>query len=125
MGVELKWWLLAFLTVASVQAGDLSSYRWKKRVVLLFSGPGIARQAAVLAKESAGLLERDVELIRVDNRALKLQQDFQVTPGRFALVLIGKDGSEKFRSTEPVTAVGLFAIIDAMPMRQAEKNGNR
>jgi len=36
------------------------------------------------------------------------------------VVLIGKDGGEKLRSAQPITAERLFATIDAMPMRQSE-----
>jgi hypothetical protein len=35
-------------------------------------------------------------------------------------VLVGKDGGEKFRSTEPVLAEKLFDLIVAMPMRRRE-----
>ena len=42
--------------------------------------------------------------------------------GAFAAVLVGRDGGEKFRSSEPVPAEKLFGLIDAMPMRRRETN---
>ena len=47
---------------------------------------------------------------------------FRVEDGAFAAVLVGRDGGEKFRSSEPVPAEKLFGLIDAMPMRQREMN---
>ena len=35
-------------------------------------------------------------------------------------MLVGKDGGEKFRSTEPVRPQDLFDRIDAMPLRRRE-----
>lgn len=46
--------------------------------------------------------------------------DFGVEDGRFAAVLVGRDGGVKFRSGEPVPATDLFARIDTMPMRRRE-----
>ncbi|MBA2616536.1 MAG: DUF4174 domain-containing protein [Rubrobacter sp.] len=45
---------------------------------------------------------------------------FEVEDGAFTAVLVGKDGGEKFRSTEPVLPEKLFDLIDAMPMRRCE-----
>ena len=36
------------------------------------------------------------------------------------MILIGKDGGEKQRWSEPVEPQEFFQIIDAMPMRQDE-----
>ncbi|MCS4120976.1 hypothetical protein GGP45_001318 [Salinibacter ruber] len=38
----------------------------------------------------------------------------------FRVVLVGKDGTEKRREAEPVSARSVFDTIDAMPMRQRE-----
>jgi hypothetical protein len=45
---------------------------------------------------------------------------FHVTPDSFAVILIGKDGGEKLRSSDPIPAQKLLETIDAMPMRQQE-----
>ena len=36
------------------------------------------------------------------------------------MILVGKDGTEKLRAHHVVSAQALFALIDAMPMRQRE-----
>ena len=41
-------------------------------------------------------------------------------PGRFAAVLVGKDGTVKHRSGEPVEPEYLYALIDQMFMRRRE-----
>ena len=38
----------------------------------------------------------------------------------FAVVLIGRDGGEKFRSDGPVSVEELFSKIDEMPVRRRE-----
>jgi len=38
----------------------------------------------------------------------------------FQVLLIGKDGGVKLRSSEPVSMKDLFGLIDSMPMRQQE-----
>ena len=45
--------------------------------------------------------------------------------GEFAAILVGKDGTEKFRSDEPVRPETLFGLIDAMPMRRREVRDRR
>ena len=45
---------------------------------------------------------------------------FHVGEDEFAVILLGKDGSEKLRSRTPVTMERLTKLIDAMPMRQKE-----
>ena len=45
---------------------------------------------------------------------------YDVAVGEFQAILVGKDGTEKLRSDAPLSADELFAVIDAMPMRQAE-----
>ena len=49
-----------------------------------------------------------------------LRKEFRIVPHQLTVVLIGKDGGEKFRSNDPVTIEKLDALIDAMPMRQQE-----
>jgi hypothetical protein len=41
-----------------------------------------------------------------------------VEPGRFAAVLVGKDGTVKHRSGEPIEPENLYALIDEMPIRR-------
>ncbi len=43
---------------------------------------------------------------------------YGVEPGRFAAVLVGKDGTVKHRSGEPIEPENLSALIDEMPIRR-------
>ncbi len=72
-----------------------------------------------LTKDSIGIAERDIDIIQVKEGSNLLSQ-YGVTSNQFTIILIGKDGGEKFRSLKPETTETLFAIIDAMPMRRSE-----
>lgn len=79
---------------------------------LVVEGPGpddpqVTEQRRLLAGEQAGL----------DDRRLTVEQRFGMP---FAVALIGLDGGEKVRWSEPVAATSVFAAVDAMPMRQRE-----
>ena len=53
------------------------------------------------------------------DKAQSLRRRFQLKPGTFQVLLIGKDGHVAIRSAHPITAERLQGAIDAMPMRQA------
>ena len=55
-----------------------------------------------------------------DAEARAVRRRFNVAPADFAVILLGKDGGEKLRSTRPLSMDKLSATIDAMPMRQDE-----
>ena len=81
----------------------------------------LQQQLAIAATDSAGFAERDlvIELVTPNNNAALYQK---ITAGKkgFTVVLIGKDGGEKFRDHQPIGVQHLFGLIDAMPMRRAE-----
>lgn len=60
-----------------------------------------------------------VELRQSEMHAVRAR--FQVAPSEFTVVLVGKDGGEKFRSTRPLSVLRLDALVDAMPMGREEK----
>ncbi len=94
------------------------------RVLLVLAARDDARaaeQARLLAADRPGATERDLVLVAPafpDQEHLRRRYD--VAPGKFAVLLIGRDGSVKLRSAWPVAVHTLFDTIDAMPMRQAE-----
>jgi len=55
-----------------------------------------------------------------DATAESMRSQFDIRPGQFTVILIGKDGEEKLRSMGQVSMEELFSLIDAMPMRQSE-----
>ena len=135
--------LLALMLLAGaaplVTASDLlRDYAWQNRVLLLFTPsadhPGYRRQLDILANWAPGLDERDLVLfhlrpgatVSIDNRidsgasSDDLYRRFGVDAGEFRVILVGKDGTAKLERDRAVAVESLFALIDAMPMRQRE-----
>lgn len=110
------------------------------RPLLVFASkpddPDLEIQLRTLEQHAAEGHDRDLVTIALPYRnpgptAAQLSRDdaeaarrrFHVAPGQFVVVLLGKDGGEKLRSTKPLTMDKLNATIDAMPMRQDEMRG--
>ena len=92
------------------------------RLILIFgNNPSVVqRQLVAFQKDSSGLAERDV-IVKQVKPGDNLYQTYQIIPNEpFTVILIGKDGGEKFRSSNILSTTQLFAMVDAMPMRQAE-----
>lgn len=83
----------------------------------------VTKQKDLLYNVKAGVLERDIK-ITVVPAASELNKKYKVKPNAFEVVLVGKDGGEKHRSTAVLKPQELFAIIDAMPMRRSEMKKN-
>ena len=128
---------LFFLPALRAQDGNtdkpLSAYRDKNRVLLVFAPT--AQDAALLEQnrlwqnEKPGFDERQLVVVPVLADARKptageppgaLAKKLGVDAKTFAVVLIGKDGRDAYRSARPVGASALYGVIDAMPMRRAE-----
>jgi len=93
----------------------------------------LRQQRSLFASAVDGLRERDIVLIEAvgqkiativgpdcDSSAQDLRAHYGIDASRFSVVLVGKDGGVKLRAEEAVPAEKLFALIDAMPMRQRE-----
>jgi hypothetical protein len=81
------------------------------------------QQLSLLKQDSIGMAERDLVIITVEKEAE--YKKYNVAPNQFTLLLIGKDGGEKLRSTKPVEVETIFRLIDSMPMRQAEMSNKK
>ena len=128
---------------ASVADLDLDSLRWKNRVLVLFShsesDASFQLQRKGLASSAEEVLDRELMILeiveqgqsRAGNQPLsgKSVQDIRkrlgVVGGSFQVLLIGKDGGVKLRSSEPVSMKDLFGLIDSMPMRQQEMGSKK
>ena len=134
--------LLPLLFLGACQEADVyglfESYMWQKRVVVLLAPSDdhsdYVQMKHWFANETEGLKERDV--VRwgvIDGEHVKVNDAkqahlgtppfydyFNVTPDKFTVIVIGKDGTDKLRTHKAVTAEKLFSLIDAMPMRQSE-----
>ncbi len=93
-----------------------------QRTLLIFGNNQtlLKEQLDLLQKDRNGLKERDVvvKLVQPGNQLYKSYH--VVSEEHFTVILIGKDGGEKYRSDNILTVETLFAMIDAMPMRRAE-----
>lgn len=133
--------LVAGLVAATATGGPamadrLSDLRWEKRIVILFGADDVRvdQQATEFRRDRTGLADRDLLVFSVVGDELRpvygtvpsgetpdaLRDRFGIDPSApFACVLIGKDGTEKWRGTEPVPHAEIDGIIDAMPMRRS------
>lgn len=116
----------------------LSDHQWQHRIVLIFASsdraPDYQRQVQIWQADRAGVNDRDLKLVEVlgtgasqaDGQPITpasaedFRRQFRVKAADFAVILVGKDGTEKQRSQTPVDLAMLFRTIDAMPMRQQE-----
>jgi len=117
---------------------QLSDYRWENRLLLVFApsqeSADHKKQMEELNNRRDGLLDRDLKIIHLfredasfgDGREIDketvngLYQKFDVKPGSYRIILIGKDGTEKLRKSTLLETDELFGLIDSMPMRQRE-----
>jgi hypothetical protein len=131
--------MLSLFMFSSLAAQDLNSFRWKNRLLLLFTpdenNPVFQRQVGMLQKQTEAMEDRQLLAIFIapDGDLEHTQQftkaelseyyyeHFGVDERLFTLILVGLDGTEKYRSIGRAIAPGLiFDRIDRMPMRQAE-----
>jgi hypothetical protein len=87
------------------------------RSVMVFAAPADPRrreQLDALAFDTAAVARRDVIVTDVADRldALALCDLYDVPPGAFAVVLIGRDGTEQERWEETVETADVWAVID-------------
>ena len=129
------------LRVDSIGAFDpfrLPSLRAKQRPLVIFAPDEddrrLRRQLSALATAGDGLRDREMALIVVLGKGTSvagtrpltasevatIRGRFAVAGSDFAVRLVGKDGKTKRSASRPVEVADLFALVDAMPMRQAE-----
>ena len=136
-------WLVAALLMPSglpaQQAGltTLKNLRDHARPLLIFAprpnDPQLELQIRTLQEHAAEAHDRDLvpvalpysnpsptEMQLSPEEALATRREFHVAPSDFVVILVGKDGGAKLRSTKPLTMEKLNDIIDAMPMRRDE-----
>ncbi len=126
----------AAATLSQMDAG-------KHRILLVFAPDSqneyLQEQNKMLRQAHPGLTERDMLVVQVIennvelNPPLKeavpsadaLRQEYKVSADQFAVILVGKDGGEKYRAKHAQAPAVLFQIVDAMPMRQNESQQKR
>ncbi len=99
-------------STAGLALPDLAAHQWTHRV-LIIDTPSMQstlylQQISAFDAAAASLKERDLQVIT------------QTSAPAFRVRLVGKDGGVKLDRDTPMTTDALFALIDAMPMRQDE-----
>lgn len=111
----------SLLLVVLVLMINISFQDFTSRKLLLFGKGQLAFQTQLqwLEIDSLGVTERDLKIEAVEFNS-ELAKRYHIKSGQFTVLLIGRDGDEKYKAHEPVTTKKLFGIIDAMPMRQSK-----
>jgi hypothetical protein len=126
--------LLAAATAAAAGPPSLAetirASRWRQRVLLVAAPTAtlaaFQTQHELLAPAARQLQERDMLVLDVLHDHLSpadrqyLQRELGLHLTGFEVVLIGKDGGVKQRSTKPLAPEALFGTVDKMPMRRQE-----
>jgi hypothetical protein len=119
---------------------DIASLRWNYRVILVHAREPLASRAVVNLHEfAAGIEERDIAWFVLDDTGLRSNYDgtlgetlrerlmtdyFSPVPSEPVVLLIGKDGGVKSRSSD-LDLEATFGLIDQMPMRRQEMRRQR
>jgi len=137
---------LALLAPCATAQQTLATLVDRNRVLLVFAPTALdgryGQQLDALDHHEADLRSRDLVVIPLiqqpgprnlspvlrtiqpprisDDEQLTIRRRFHIAASEFAVILLGKDGGEKLRSTTPIAIARLNRTIDAMPMRQEE-----
>ncbi len=133
-GLLLLLLLLLGLAPAPPLETVLARKKGQRRVLLLYTNdrnnPELRAQLRRLAPHQPDLTERDLDVLVVcepqlsgpDRTYLHGPSGLLRAEAPFVGLLIGKDGGVKKRFLRPVYPADLFALIDTMPMRKAERS---
>ncbi|KAA0100061.1 DUF4174 domain-containing protein [Mycolicibacterium sp. P1-18] len=132
--------ILGSVTAAAAELGD---YRWERRPLLVFApkddDPRLVETLRRVDASRCDFVSRDMVLGVVvaqgngtlDGQALdagqsrRLMSQFGIDEDAFGVVLIGKDGGEKWRTNQVPDVRTIYDVVDGMPMRSREMNANR
>lgn len=122
---------LGFISAAAAASPTIDQLRWNRRVLIVTapraSDARLIEQRRILTDWKQGADERDVSVVvvtgdqvhGVSDSAKTVRVTRHLPINNFVMILIGKDGHEAVRSSEPLTSKMLSDRIDAMPMRRA------
>ena len=109
-----------------LQAAKLKDYLWKNRVIITFSASVKEPERLALQKQmeekACAFTDRNlvhIDLLQGSEDFDKMSQQFSVSSSGFQLLLLGKDGGVKLRSSS-ASLEDIFSLIDTMPMRRSE-----
>lgn len=102
----------------------LADLLYQKRIVAIFADdpldPNFLRQMALVAVNSADLVERDVIVVFDTDPAAASALRTKLRPRGFALVILDKDGKVALRKPLPWDTREISRAIDKFPSRRDE-----
>ena len=117
---------------------NLKNFEWKNRVLIIGGDSSkFKSQLDQINLESNEFTDRDLVIILIEKDNSRISYDGLKTIKsidydstlnlrnkynfkEFKLLLIGKDGGEKYNSKKPVSINVIYEVIDSMPMRKKE-----
>ena len=132
----------AALMPAQAAAAELGDYLWQRRPLLVFaptqSDPRLVETVGRIAATGCDFADRDMVLGRIvadgtstldgqvvdTSQAQQLFSQFGIGADSFSVVLIGKDGGEKWRVNDVPDLATVYAVVDGMPMRGREMSSD-
>ena len=111
------------LIIALLITGNKMEQFSSHRQLLIFGNEKnqslVKQQLVLLNQQSKGVKERAIKIIVVE-KGNPLFMKYELSNSGFTVLIVGKDGTEKYRTNSILQMNNLFLIIDAMPMRKAE-----
>ena len=132
----------AAIAPAQATAAELSDYLWQSRPLLVFApsegDPRLGETMRRIEASRCDFVDRDMVLGRIvaegtstldgdvvdTTQAQRLASEFGIGANGFSVVLIGKDGGEKWRVNDVPDLSTIYAVIDGMPMRGRETSAD-
>ena len=117
---------------------NLKNFEWENRVLIIGGyGSKFKSQLDQIDFESKEFIDRDLVIILLEEDNSRISYDglnsistidYDSTLSirnkydfkNFKLLLIGKDGGEKYNSNDPININVIYELIDGMPMRKQE-----
>ena len=124
--------VLIMMQSFNITAQNLSDYRWKNRILVLFENDSNSKKLNntlnTIKKNTAEFKERDLlvfiytdELFfDINGKATNLKNSTTLPKSHDGYILIGKDGGIKATEPYPIQLEKLWDLIDGMPMRKNE-----
>lgn len=120
----------------------LSEFKWQNRLLVIFTesenSQTLEKQMKIFEKQAEDLEDRKLMVIHsipgkhhsifpnsTDWKNSSLYEKKENKDADYEIILIGLDGGVKLRQNELLKTKKLFALIDSMPMRQAEMRRNQ
>ena len=117
---------------------NLKNFEWENRVLIIGGhGSKFKSQLDQINFESKEFINRNLVVILIEKDSSRISYDGLKTIKaidydstlsirnkyefkEFKLLLIGKDGGEKYNSNDPININIIYELIDGMPMRKQE-----